>query len=90
MLIARYGSAANPDDMVTLCCDETLSIVELARQSNTIVLTVSAVAVDLVGLNVVPPLNATGLFGLITLHQHQEAPALRIAREQLALWTQTP
>lgn len=89
MLIARYGSAANPDDMVTLRSDETLSLVALARQSNAVVLTVSAVADDLVELNIDPPLNATGLFGLVTLHQHHEAPALRLVREQLALWTQT-
>lgn len=85
-LIARYGPAANPDNMVTLRCDETLSIVDLARQSDVIVLTVNAVASDLVRLNVSPTLNATGRFGLVTLHQHQEAPALRIVREQLALW----
>ena len=89
VLIARYGPVANPDDMVTLHCDETLSIVELARQSDVIVLTVNAVASDLVRLNVSPSLNATGRFGLVTLHQHQEAPALRIVREQLAVWGST-
>lgn len=87
VLIARYGPVANPDDMVTLHCDETLSIVDLARQSDVILLTVNAVASDLVRLNVNPTLNATGRFGLVTLHQHQEAPALRIVREQLAQWT---
>jgi DNA-binding transcriptional LysR family regulator len=86
VLIARYGPVANPDDMVTLHCDETLSIVDLARQSDVIVLTVNAVASDLVRLNVSPSLNATGRFGLVTLQQHQEAPALRIVREQLTLW----
>lgn len=86
VLIARYGPVANPDDMVTLHCDETLSIVDLARQSDVILLTVNAVASDLVRLNVSPTLNATGRFGLVTLHQHQEAPALRIVREQLAQW----
>jgi DNA-binding transcriptional LysR family regulator len=89
VLIARYGPVANPDDMVTLHCDETLSIVDLARQSDVIVLTVNAVASDLVRLNVTPTLNATGRFGLVTLQQHQEAPALRIVREQLAVWGST-
>jgi DNA-binding transcriptional LysR family regulator len=86
MLIKRYGPAANPDDMVTLRCDETLSIVELARQSDAIVLTVNAVAAGLVRLEVSPALDATARFGLITLGQRQEAPALRILREQLPLW----
>lgn len=86
VLIERYGPVANPDDMVTLHCDETLSIVELARQSDVIVLTVNAVASDLIRLHVTPSLNATGRFGLVTLNQRQEAPALRIVRKQLALW----
>ena len=86
ILIERYGSEANPDDMVTLRCDETLSILEVARRSNAIVLTVNAVAADLVRLNVSPPLNSLGRFGLVTLAHRQEAPALRILREQLPLW----
>lgn len=86
ILIERYGSAANPDDMVTLRCDETLSILEVARRSNSVVLTVNAVATDLVRLNLSPPLNALGRFGLVTLAHRQEAPALRILREQLPLW----
>lgn len=86
VLIANYGPVANPDDMVTLHCDEIMSIVDLARQSNAIALTVDAVALDLVRLNVCPAMTATGRFGLVTLNQHREAPALRIVRERLALW----
>ncbi len=86
ILIARYGPQANPDDMVTLCCDETLNIVDVARRSNTIVLSVNAVAVDLIRLHVSPSMNATARFGLVTLAQRQEAPALRILREQLPRW----
>jgi hypothetical protein len=33
-----------------------------------------------------PPLAATARFGLVTLAQRQEAPALRILREQLPRW----
>lgn len=86
ILIERYGSEANPDDMVTLRCDETLSLVEVARHSNAIVLTVNAVAADLIRLNVSPALDSLARFGLITLAHRQEAPALRILREQLPLW----
>lgn len=86
ILMARYGPAANPDDMVTLRCDETLTIVELARQSDAVILTVNAVAADLVRLPIVPALAATARFGLVTLARRQEAPALRILREQLAVW----
>ena len=86
ILIARYGPQANPDNMVTLRCDETLSIVDVARRSNAIVLTVNAVAADLIRLDVSPALDATARFGLVTLAQRQEAPALRILREQLPIW----
>jgi DNA-binding transcriptional LysR family regulator len=87
ILIARYGPQANPDDMVTLRCDETMSIVDVARRSNAIVLTVNAAAVDLVRLDVSPSLDATARFGLVTLAKRQEAPALRILRHELPNWT---
>jgi DNA-binding transcriptional LysR family regulator len=86
LLMARYGPQANPDDLVTLRCDETMSLVDVARRSNAIVLTVTAVAADLVRLDVEPALNATARFGLVTLAHRQEAPALRILREQLPVW----
>jgi len=88
LLISRYGPQANPDDMVTLRSDETLSIVEVARRSHAIVLTVDAAAEGLVRLEVWPTLGGTARFGLVTLSQRQEAPALRILREQLPLWVE--
>ena len=86
MLISRYGPKANPDDMVTLRNDETLNIVEVARRSHAIVLTANAAAEGLVPLNMTPAFNSTARFGLVTLARRQEAPALRILREQLTRW----
>lgn len=86
MLIGRYGPQANPDDMVTLRSDETLNIVEVARHSDAVVLTAHAAAEGLVPLEMSPPLAATARFGLVTLGQRQEAPALRILREWLGGW----
>ncbi|MEY4978825.1 MAG: HTH-type transcriptional regulator BenM [Pseudomonadota bacterium] len=86
ILISRYGPQANPDDMVTLRSDETLSLVEVARHSNAIVLTANAAAPGLLALPMTPALEATARFGLVTLARRQEAPALRILREQLPLW----
>ncbi len=83
ILIAHYGPQTNPDDMVTLRCDETMSIVDVARRSNAVVLTVNAAAVDLIRLDVSPRLDATARFGLVTLAKRQEAPALRILRHAL-------
>jgi len=86
ILINRYGPQANPDDMVTLRSDETLSLVEAARQSQAIVLTANAAAPGLVTLPMAPALDATARFGLVTLAHRQEAPALRILREWLVRW----
>lgn len=86
ILIARYGPQANPDDMVTLRCDETMSMVDVALRSDTILLTICAVAPDLISLDVSPGLDATGRFGLVVSAQRQEAPALRIVRAQLPTW----
>ena len=86
ILINRYGPQANPDDMVTLRSDETLSLVEAARQSQAIVLTALAAAPGLVPLPMAPALDATARFGLVTLAHRQEAPALRILRQWLARW----
>ena len=86
LLVADYGPQGNPDDLITLRCDETSSILELARRADVIVLTVLAVAGDLVALNVQPPLRATARFGLVTLSGRHEAPALQPVRELLARW----
>jgi DNA-binding transcriptional LysR family regulator len=90
LLIDRYGARANPDDMVTLRSDETLSIVEVARSGDAVVLTINAAAPGLVPLRLKPPLEATARFGLVTLARRQEAPAVRILREWLANRTDQP
>jgi len=84
ILIARYGPNASPDHIVTLRSDETTSIVEVARQSDAVVLTVSAVAGYLVHLHMEPPLNATAGFGMVTMSRRKPAPALRLLQAQLA------
>lgn len=86
MLVADYGPEANPDDLIALRCDETLTLLELARRADVIVLTVKAVAGELVALNVQPPLKATARFGMVTLSGRHEAPALRPVRELVAAW----
>lgn len=86
ILMDRYGTQANPDDIVTLRSDETLGLIDVARRSNAVVLTVTAVADDLIRLIVSPALDASARFGLVTLARRQQAPALRILREQLPLW----
>lgn len=85
-LITRYGHIANLDTMVSLRCDETLSIVELARREDIVVLTICVAAKDLVRLDIQPGFDASGHFGLVTLNRRQDSPAVRIVGQQLAGW----
>ena len=89
LLIGRYGPEANPDHMVTLQCDETLTLIDVTRRSDTVLLTVTALAADLVRLNVNPPLQATARFALVTLNRREWAPALRLLQTQVRQWVQS-
>jgi len=86
MLMEDYGPEANPDHMVTLMSDETSHIVDIARHTDGVVLTIVDAARDLISLPIKPPMRATARFGLVTLDKRQEAPALRIVREHLPQW----
>lgn len=86
ILISRYGPRANPADLVTLRGDETGSLVEVARASDAVVLTVLAVAPDLVRLPIEPPLAAEARFGLVRFARQHAAPALMLFEQWLAQW----
>lgn len=86
LLTTRYGSQANPDDMVTLRSDETDHIVEVGRHTDAVVLTIRAAAPDLVPLPMRPALNATAKFGLVTLNRRQAAPGMVILHQWLPTW----
>lgn len=79
-LVETYGAAAHPAQCVTLQCEELPSLVEVARDSDTVLLAVRAIAPDLVELPMDPPMRNTARFGLVTLRQRSEAPALGILR----------
>lgn len=86
ILNGRYGSQANPDDMVTLRSDETDHIVEVARHTDAVVLTIRAAAPDLVALPMRPALNATAKLGMVTLNRRQAAPGMAILHHWLPIW----
>jgi DNA-binding transcriptional LysR family regulator len=79
-LVETYGAAAHPARCVTLQCEELPSLVEVARSSDTVLLAVRAIAPDLAELPMDPPMRNTARFGLVTLRQRSEAPALKILR----------
>ena len=83
MLIERYGTTAHPDQLITLRCDEISQLVEVARQSDAIVLAARAVAPDLMSLPLSPSLNATARYGIVTLSSRSASPLLGALRERI-------
>jgi DNA-binding transcriptional LysR family regulator len=80
VLVERYGPDAHPSHCVTLRCEEIPSLVELTRQTDTILIAIRAAGPDLVELMVKPALDATARFAMVTLAGRSEAPALGIVR----------
>jgi DNA-binding transcriptional LysR family regulator len=80
LLVERYGPDAHPARCVTLRCEEIPSLVELARQSDAVLIAIRAAGPDLVELVLNPALNATARFAMVTLAGRSEAPALAIVR----------
>lgn len=76
LLVERYGPEAHPDRCVSLRCEELPSLVDVARQSDAVLLAIRAAAPDLVELALQPPLAATARFGLVTLQRRSEPAAL--------------
>jgi DNA-binding transcriptional LysR family regulator len=83
LLMERYGPRAHPAHCVTVRCEEIPSLVEVARQSDAVLLAIRAAAPDLVELRMKPALDATALFGLVTLAGRTEAPALPLVRQMM-------
>lgn len=76
VLTERYGAEAHPDQMVNLRCEEISSLLDVARSSDAVVLTVRAAAPDLIELPVEPALHAKAKFGLVTIASRTPPPLL--------------
>ncbi len=81
VLTERYGAQAHPDHLVHLRCEEISSLLDVARKTQTVVLTVRAVAPDLIELPLSPPLNANARFGWVSLKSRSEVPLAKLLRE---------
>lgn len=84
ILVERYGAEAHPSSCVTLRCGELSSLVQVAQESDAVLIAIRAAAPDLVELTLKPALNATARFGVITLARRAEPPALSILRKLVA------
>ena len=76
MLIERFGPQAHPDRLVNLRCEEIASLLDVARNSDAVVLTIRASAPDLLEIPVYPALNINARFGLVTLAARSPSPFL--------------
>ena len=80
VLVERYGPQAHPQHCVTLRCEELPSLIEVTRQTDTVLIAIRAAAPDLVELTMKPALNSTARFAVVTLAGRSEAPAMPLMR----------
>ena len=86
LLVDQYGLQANPAELVTLRCDDVVSLVTTVSQTDAIFLGVIAAARaslnagKLVELKVKPKLVAKARFAYVTLAGRTEAPAMAYFR----------
>jgi DNA-binding transcriptional LysR family regulator len=87
LLVARYGPRANPDDLVSLQCEEIPSLLEAVRQTDAIYLGILGAAREwlargeLVTLPLLPRLEAGARLGVVRLAGRTELPVMAVFRE---------
>jgi DNA-binding transcriptional LysR family regulator len=90
MLVARYGPQANPNDLVSLQCEEIPSLLEAVRQTDAVYLGILGAARErvlrgeLVLLPVLPRLDAGAVLGMVTLAGRTELPVMEVFRQFVA------
>lgn len=72
----RYGSDINTGKLVNIKCSEISSLIEVAKNSDTILLAIRKAAPNLKELKVTPALNASARFGFVTIANRSESPLL--------------
>lgn len=82
-MIELYGPKAHPDRCLSLQSNDLGSMVEVVRGSDVVMPAIPRAAPDLVVLPVKPMLPGAARFGLVTLADRTEAPAMPLLREVL-------
>ena len=72
ILMERYGSQAHPDQLVNLRSEEISCLLDVARNSDAVLLAIRASGPDLVELPISPPIQAKARFGLVTIVSRTE------------------
>lgn len=76
ILVERYGERAHPAVLVKYSSDELSHMVQVAEQTDTVLLAIRACAPGLVEIALQPPLKAKARFGLVTIANKAEAMVL--------------
>ena len=82
-MIENYGPRAHPEECLSMQCNDFNSLMEVVRGTDTILLGARNAAAELVELPVRPVMRGMSRFGLVTLANRAEAPALPLLRELL-------
>lgn len=81
ILIDKYGSNANLDNLINIKCSEISSLVEVAAKSDVVLLAIRKSAPQLEELKMSPPMNAPAKFGWVTVANRTESPLLSHIRK---------
>jgi len=82
-MIEAYGPTAHPDECLAAQCNDFESLMRMVRETDTILNGIRNAAPELIELPVKPARRSVSRFGLFTLANRAEAPALPLLRELL-------
>lgn len=82
-MVENYGPRAHPDECLAAQCNDFNSLMEMALLTDTVLLGVRNAGAELVELPVKPAIQGMSRFGLVTLANRAQAPALPLLRDLL-------
>ena len=85
ILVERYGSNAHPQELVKLSSDEISYLIQVAEDSDAIVLAIKAACPSLQVISMKPALNTQARFGLVTVARRTEPLFLSEIRKVLKI-----
>ncbi len=83
-LVGLYGSAAHPDQALSVRCEDIASLVDVAQRSDAVLLSIRAAAPELVELELDPPMQVSARLGLVTLARRAAPASLEVLSELAA------
>ena len=79
-----YGPRAHPDALINVNCEEIAPLLNVARQSDTVVLTMKVAAAELRGLDMAPRMPKVAQFVIASMRGRSESRAIAAARQLIS------